>query len=144
MSAKPDGVLVSPHSIRRFEQRFPDETREARAVIFGEVSNALRDNRTAKREPSWVALVDRRRDEGIWYAWNPAATRCYVLHRATQKMLEGHSRQGEFRRSWVVRTVLARRDDEAELRVQARKSLSRLARGQASSGPYSPRRRRMH
>ncbi len=110
------GVLLGAHVLERFAERFPDEGRDATTVIFGEVMEALRQGRKAKRLPPWARYSARQRgDQSTRFVWNAAQTRCYVVLRVGRRQLQaagGFERADEFDQTWTVKTVIARTDTQ--------------------------------
>jgi hypothetical protein len=114
------GLIVSRHAtdaLRRRDPEFAGRSRDLIASVCYEVHEALRQGRLAAHRPRWTRQRGgplRRRDEkarAIRFACNADDTHCYVLIPARKSQ---QPRNAEFSKTWVVMSVLVRRDEERE------------------------------
>lgn len=102
-------ILMSPHARERLRERHPDflraQVRQTDGRAAAEIGEALREGRTAKRQPRWATTdrTFRAKANGshgtALYVWPACQSRCWLIRRSR------HLETGA--PVWSVITVLA-------------------------------------
>ena len=140
------GIIVSRHASDRWRERHPEAHlhRDAVAAIFHLVQAALAAGRVSKRKPVWSQFVSKRGGPRNRYCWTEDEQVAFVLGPPRDRSPEQQQRSREFRRRWVVITVLPRQDAEdlgEERRHLTRESIRYVNRQSKSRRAAKSRRR---
>lgn len=109
------GVWVTRHALDQMRERgLAPDGRDHRKMAFAEVMAALDNGRMSKTLPRW-AITGRgarwKLNRADRYVWPADLSRCYIITPHRPKVLRGveNPRDGEFKKTWTVVTVVGPR-----------------------------------